>query len=103
MDNLSVFEIISNRMTDIMLLTKPPNVHIKFVNQKIFYAHKVVLEQLDFFKNIFSDIDNFEKGINDEIIIDFAMSSNDFLNMEIFSYVYDHLKNKILKEKDIHS
>lgn len=115
MDSLNIFDLsesilrnligtTSNQSTSIWHgLTLPEqrcDICIKINDGTIFYAQKIVLQQLKFFESIFEDQYEMEYTYNsDREAIAIIPIQNDYLDNYVFYLLYARLKNNLLSDK----
>ena len=99
MDNLNVF----NRSIAIMEKARNMNINdscIKFANGEVFLTNKLVLSQLELFKNIFTDLPTLSKINGRDIVLEIDEGRN-FINEITFDFFYERLKRMYFPYLDI--
>lgn len=100
MSNATIFDFALN-IWDEQISYDAYDVQIKIGdNEKIFYAKKVVLKQLNFFENIFDNSCELEYTPNGETIVNIPILNN-YFDTNTFSFLYVRLKNNYFFDKEI--
>lgn len=97
MDKTSIFDVVRDFMNNLKFLDEAGDAYVLLENDEYVSVHSSVLKQLNFFRNILSDV--FEKSLPKKDNLPIVFTSNNifsFINKTSFNLLYDRLRTRLI-------